>query len=59
MGPCVKTDDFKQTTVVGVYAAGDIARPMHSITLAVADGATAGTGAHQSLAFRAERTHDS
>ncbi len=58
MGPGVKTDDFKQTTVAGVYAAGDIARPMHSITLAVADGATAGTAAHQSLAFLPERTHD-
>jgi len=48
-GQLVKTDESKQTTVPGVYAAGDMARPTHSIPFAAADGATAGTSAHQSL----------
>jgi thioredoxin reductase len=48
-GPLVKTDESKQTTIPGVYAAGDMARPTHSIPFAVSDGATAGTSAHQSL----------
>ncbi len=49
LGPVITTDDWKATTVRGVYAAGDAARAMHSITLAMADGAMAGVGAHQSL----------
>jgi len=48
-GPLVKTDESKLTTVPGVYAAGDMARPTHSILFATSDGATAGTSAHQSL----------
>jgi thioredoxin reductase len=48
-GPIVKTDESKLTTVAGVYATGDMARPTHSIPFAASDGATAGTGAHQSL----------
>ncbi len=48
-GPLVRTDESKRTTVDGVYAAGDMARPTHSIPSAIADGATAGTSAHQSL----------
>jgi len=48
-GPLVKTDEGKLTSVPGVYAAGDMARPTHSIPFAVSDGATAGTSAHQSL----------
>jgi len=51
MGPYVRVDDWKATTVPGVYAAGDTATPMHSITLATAAGALAGVGAHQSLAL--------
>ncbi len=50
-GPVVKVDDRQQTSVKGVYAAGDMARAMHSVTLAVASGAMAGVGAHQSLIF--------
>lgn len=49
LGPVILTDEWKATTVPGVYAAGDAARAMHSVTLAMADGATAGIGAHQSL----------
>lgn len=50
-GPIVRTDTFKQTTVPGVYAAGDIARGMHNATFASADGVMAGVGAHQQLVF--------
>ncbi len=42
-------DHSQQTTIPGVYAAGDAARPMHNISFAVADGAGAGVFAHQSL----------
>jgi thioredoxin reductase len=48
-GPLIATDLFKATTVAGVFAAGDAARQPHSISLAVADGAMAGIGAHRSL----------
>ena len=49
MGSYVSVDDWKQTTVPGVYAAGDAANPMHNATLASASGVMAGVGAHQSL----------
>lgn len=48
-GRHVRVDDWRQTSVPGVYAAGDAATPMHSATLASASGAMAGVGAHQSL----------
>lgn len=50
-GPVIRTDAAKQTTVTGVYAAGDIARAPHSVSWAVADGVTAGVSVHQSLAL--------
>lgn len=49
IGPFLRTDAFKLTTVPGVYAAGDHARAMHNITFASADGTLAGVGLHQSL----------
>ncbi|EJL31513.1 thioredoxin reductase [Caulobacter sp. AP07] len=49
LGPVIRVDDGKATTVPGVYAAGDAARAMHNATLASADGVLAGVGAHQSL----------
>lgn len=50
-GPYIRVDDLKkQTTVAGVYAAGDAAGPTHNATLASAGGVLAGVGAHQSLA---------
>lgn len=52
-GPLIATDDAKETTVPGVYAAGDIARAPHSITWASADGVTAGVAAHRALVFPA------
>jgi len=50
MGPYIRVDDWKQTTIPGVYAAGDAADPKHNATLASASGVLAGIGAHQSLA---------
>ena len=50
-----KTDPrTKETTVNGVYAAGDAGQALHSVTFAMADGARAGTSAHQSLVFGQE-----
>lgn len=48
-GPFLKLDQWKQTTVPGVYAGGDVAAAMHNATLASASGVLAGIGAHQSL----------
>ena len=49
-GWIVKTDNLKkETSVPGVFAAGDCTRLVHNISSAVADGATAGIFAHQSL----------
>lgn len=46
----VKVADFNQTTVKGVYAAGDVTSPMQSISVAVAQGAlAAGLGINHSL----------
>jgi thioredoxin reductase len=49
LGPVIRTDGDKQTSVPGVYAAGDIARTPHSVSWAVADGVTAGTAVHRAL----------
>lgn len=51
MGPQIRTDADKMTTIPGLYAAGDIARAPHSVSWAVADGVTAGTSAHRALVF--------
>jgi thioredoxin reductase len=48
-GTYIQTDAMKQTTVPNVFAAGDAAMMMGSITLAVADGAMAGLAAHRTL----------
>lgn len=48
-GSYVQTDATKQTTVPNVFAAGDAAMMMGSVTFAVADGAMAGMAAHRSL----------
>lgn len=51
LGPMIRTDGDKMTSVAGLYAAGDIARAPHSVSWAVADGVTAGTSAHRALVF--------
>jgi thioredoxin reductase len=48
-GPHVRVDDFKQTSVPGVYAAGDAVIAMHNATLASAAGVMAGVSVHRSL----------
>lgn len=50
-GSFIRTDAMKETTVPGVYAAGDIARGAHSVTWASSDGVMAGVAAHRSLVF--------
>ena len=50
-GPYIRTGADKQTTLRGVYAAGDAARAGHNASWAVADGVTAGISAHQSLSL--------
>ncbi len=52
-GAVVQTDEWKLTTIPGVFAAGDIARAPHNATWASADGVTAGTALHRSLVFHA------
>lgn len=51
MGPIIRTDEMKMTTVPGVYAAGDAAMMMSNVTLASADGVFAGLSLHRSLVF--------
>ncbi|TSE01774.1 NAD(P)/FAD-dependent oxidoreductase [Mesorhizobium intechi] len=51
LGPVISVDDRQQTTIPGVYAAGDAARAMHNIAFAVSGGTFAGVCAHQSLVF--------
>ena len=51
LGPMIRTDADKMTSIRGLYAAGDIARMPHSVSWAVANGVTAGTSAHRALVF--------
>ena len=53
LGRFVQVDSKAMTSVPGVYAAGDMAGPMHSISLALGAGSAAGAFAHQSLVFPA------
>jgi thioredoxin reductase len=56
LGPIYKTDEMKQTSVPGLFACGDVAFPVPSVSYAVADGVRAGTAVHQSLVFGADRS---
>lgn len=51
LGRVVKINASKATSVPGVFACGDIARPVGNVSLAVSDGALAGQAAHHSLVF--------
>ena len=50
-GAVIRTGARQETTVHGVFAAGDAARVPHNATFASADGVMAGISAHQSLAL--------
>jgi thioredoxin reductase len=49
MGPYLRVNEMKETSVPGVFAAGDVAQAMHSAPLAAAAGTMAGVCAHRSL----------
>ncbi|WP_240231563.1 NAD(P)/FAD-dependent oxidoreductase [Devosia lacusdianchii] len=49
VGLYLKTDDRRETSVKGIYAAGDLANPMASVTLATSSGAMAAIFAQQSM----------
>lgn len=49
LGDFIRVDEFKQTTVEGVFAAGDAATAFANATLASAAGVMAGVAAHRSL----------
>lgn len=49
VGPFYTVDSHGLTSIEGVYAAGDIARPTHTLGFAVADGVAAGVAAHHAL----------
>lgn len=51
MGPYIEVDDRMATSVPGVCAAGDVARPMAAAALAASDGTMAGAMTHFSLVF--------
>ncbi|MCK8782258.1 NAD(P)/FAD-dependent oxidoreductase [Rhizobium sp. NTR19] len=51
LGSTIKTDAMKESSMRGVFACGDAARPMASVALAVGDGNLAGAAAHRSLLF--------
>lgn len=53
MGSIIRTGPDKQTSVPGVYAAGDAARVPHSVAWAVADGVTAGVSLHRASVTQA------
>lgn len=48
-GPFIRRDALSATTVPGVFACGDAARPFGNVALAVGDGAMAGAATHRSL----------
>lgn len=50
-GPHIEVDPMQQTSVAGVFAAGDAATSMYNATLASAAGVMAGVAAHRSLAL--------
>lgn len=49
MGRHLKVDDHQRTSVPGVFAAGDLARPFPSATQAASSGNRAGAACHQDL----------
>jgi len=54
MGAFVEVDGFKESSVKGVFVAGDLSNQMHNATFAVASGTMAGIAAHRALIFDIE-----
>jgi thioredoxin reductase len=52
-GPVIEVDALQQTSVPGVFAAGDAATQMYNATLAAAAGVMAGVAAHRALVMEA------
>ena len=51
MGPAIRVNDLKQTSVPGVFAAGDAATAWANASFAAAAGVAAGVATHRSLIF--------
>lgn len=51
MGTQVWTSGTKETAISGAFACGDVARVPRTLSLAVADGTTAGAQLHRSLVW--------
>ena len=50
-GTFVEVDEFKESSVKGVFVAGDLSNPMQNATFAIASGTMAGIAAHRALIF--------
>jgi thioredoxin reductase (NADPH) len=48
---CLRVDSHQQTTVTGLYAAGDVVTDLHQLSVAVGHAAIAATAIHNSLPF--------
>lgn len=51
MGRFVEVDEFKESSVKGVFVAGDLSNQMQNATFAIASGTQAGIAAHRALMF--------
>jgi thioredoxin reductase (NADPH) len=48
---CLKVDEHQQTTLTGMYAAGDVVSNLHQITVGTCHAAIAATHIHKALTF--------
>ena len=55
---CLIVDDRQQTSVPGIYAAGDVVSDLHQISVAAGHGAIAATSIHNSLPANYRQTSD-
>lgn len=51
IGVFIQTDEFKQTSVPGVFACGDVARMAGNVSMAIGDGAFTGASVHRTMIF--------
>ncbi|MDB5500468.1 MAG: FAD-dependent pyridine nucleotide-disulfide oxidoreductase [Tardiphaga sp.] len=54
---CLKVDEHQQTTVEGLYAAGDVVSDLHQIAVATGHAAIAATHIHKSLPAHLRAAH--